>query len=115
MCRMPQEEANKLETEIENAGSFEKKIELQEKLIDAYREEQVALHNLNNMRDSTITQGVESLRELGFVVQYNADTNELWIENLDHLNELTADSAGKYGSLREATNALREGTEDLNR
>lgn len=111
--RKAQEEANKLETEIENAGSFEKKIELQEKLIDAYREEQVALHNLNNMRDSTITQGVESLRELGFVVQYNADTNELWIENLDHLNELTADSAGKYGSLREATNALREGTEDL--
>lgn len=111
--RKAQEEADKLETEIDNAGSFEKKIELQEKLIAAYREEQAALHNLNDMRDSTITQGVESLRELGFAVQYNADTNELWIENLEHLNELTADSAGKYGSLQEATNALREGTEDL--
>lgn len=111
--RKAQEEADKLETAIDNAGSFEKKIELQEKLIAAYREEQAALHNLNDMRDSTITQGVESLRELGFAVQYNADTNELWIENLDHLNELTADSAGSYDSLQEATNALREGTEDL--
>lgn len=111
--RKAQEEADKLETAIDNAGNFEKKIELQEKLIAAYREEQAALHNLNDMRDSTITQGVESLRELGFAVQYNADTNELWIENLDHLNELTADSAGSYGSLQEATNALREGTEDL--
>lgn len=111
--RKAQEEADKLEKEIDNAGSFEKKIELQEKLIAAYREEQAALHNLNDMRDSTITQGVESLSELGFAVQYNADTNELWIENLEHLNELTADSAGEYGSLQEATNALREGTEDL--
>lgn len=111
--RKAQEEADKLETAIDNAGSFEKKIELQEKLIAAYCEEQAALHSLNDMRDSTITQGVESLRELGVAVQYNADTNELWIENLDHLNELTADSAGEYGSLQEATNALRKGTEDL--
>lgn len=111
--RKAQEEADKLETAINNAGSFEKKIELQAKLIAAYREEQAALHNLNNMRDASIAQGVKSLRELGFAVQYNDDTNELWIENLEHLNELTADSAGEYDSLQEATNALREGTEDL--
>lgn len=32
---------------------------------------------------------------------------------MEHLNELTADSVGKYGSLQEAANALREETEDL--
>lgn len=111
--RKAQEEAERLESEIENAGSYEQKIALQKELIDAYREEQAALHDLNNARDTTIAQGVDSLRELGFAVEYNADTNELWISNLEHLNELTADSKGQYGSLQEATNALREGTEDL--
>ena len=32
---------------------------------------------------------------------------------LQHLNELTADNKGEYDSLQEATNALRENTEDL--
>lgn len=111
--RKAQEEADRLETEIENAGSYEKKITLQKDLIAAYREEQDALHNLNNARDVTITQGVRALRELGFAVSYNTDTNELWIDNMERLNKLTADSRGKYGSLQEATNALRKETEEL--
>jgi len=111
--RKAQEKAEGLESEIENVGSYEKKIALQKKLIDAYRDEQAALHDLNNARETTIAKSVDSLRELGFAVEYNSDTNDLWISNLEHLNELTADSKGKYGSLREATNALREGTEDL--
>ena len=32
---------------------------------------------------------------------------------MEHLNELTADNKGEYDSLQEATNALRENTEDL--
>ena len=82
-------------------------------MIGAYQEEQAALHNLNNLRDGTVTAGVKTLQDLGFAVKYNADTNELWVENLEHLNELTADSKGQYGSLQEATNALRKDTEEL--
>lgn len=111
--RKAQEEAARIEGEIENATSYEKKIALEKDLVKAYQAEQAALHNLNDARDATITEGVESLRALGFAVEYNADTNELWIDNMEHLNELTADSKGKYGSLQEATNELRKGTEDL--
>lgn len=111
--RKAQEEVDRLETEIDNAGSIEKKIALEKELVGAYQEEQAALHNLNNLRDGTITAGVKTLQDLGFAVKYNADTNELWVENLEHLNELTADSKGQYGSLQEATNALRKDTEEL--
>lgn len=111
--RKAQESVSNLESQIEDAGSYEKKIELQKQLIEAYKEEQAALHNLNNQRDSTIASSIDYLRELGFAVEYNADTNELWIDNLEHLNELQADSKGKYKSMQEATNALRKETESL--
>lgn len=71
------------------------------------------LQNLNDQRESTISSGAKALRDLGFEVQYNADTNELWIANMEHLNELVADSKGGYDTLQEATNGLRKETEDL--
>lgn len=111
--RKAQAEVERITTDIDNAGSIEKKIALEKELIGAYQEEQAALHNLNNLRDGTVTAGVKTLQDLGFAVKYNADTNELWVENLEHLNELTADSKGQYGSLQEATNALRKDTEEL--
>lgn len=111
--RKAQAAVEQITTDIDNATSIEKKIALEKELVGAYQEEQAALHNLNDLRDGTITAGVKSLQELGFAVKYNADTNELWVENLEHLNELTADSKGQYGSLQEATNALRQDTEEL--
>ena len=111
--RKAQEVRTNVESQIENSDNLKEQILLERQLIGAYEREQEALHNLNNQRDSTIASGVKALRELGFAVQYNADTNELWIDNMEHLNELTADSKGEYDTLQEATNALREETEDL--
>lgn len=111
--RKAQEFRTGVETQIENSDDLKEQILLHRQLIGAYQREQEALHNLNNQRDSTIASGAQALRNLGFEVRYNADTNELWIDNMEHLNELTADSKGKYDSLQEATNALRKETEDL--
>ena len=111
--RKAQEVRSNIETRIDESDNLKEKILLERQLIGAYEREQDALHNLNNQRDSTITAGVAALRELGFVVKYNADTNELWIENMERLNDLTADSKGEYDTLQEATNALRKETEDL--
>lgn len=111
--RKAQETRANIESKIENSDNLKEQIVLERQLIGAYEREQNALHDLNNQRDSTITAGVEALRELGFAVQYNADTNELWIANMEHLNELVADSKGGYDTLQEATNGLRKETEDL--
>lgn len=111
--RKAQEVRANIGSRIEESEDLKAKILLEKQLIGAYEREQDALHNLNNLRDGTITKGVAALRELGFAVEYNADTNELWISNMERLNELTADSKGEYGSLQEATNALRKDTEDL--
>lgn len=111
--RKVQQERSDTQQLLENTEDLKQRILLERQLIGAYSKEQDALHNLNNQRDSTITAGVKALRELGFAVQYNADTNEFWIDNMEHLNKLTADSKGKYDTLQDATNALRKETEDL--
>lgn len=111
--RKAQEARAELETKIDNSDDLREKILLERQLIGAYQREQEALQNLNDQRESTISSGVKALRNLGFEVQYNADTNELWIANMEHLNELVADSKGGYDTLQEATNGLRKETEDL--
>lgn len=111
--RKAQEARAELETKIDNSDDLREKILLERQLIGAYQREQEALQNLNDQRESTISSGVKALRDLGFEVQYNADTNELWIANMEHLNELVADSKGGYDTLQEATNGLRKETEDL--
>lgn len=89
------------------------RIGLQKQMINAYQQEQAALLELNRQRSVTITDNVKKLQSLGFTATYNAESNELWINNLEHLNELTAKSKGKYDSVQEATNALRKDTEEL--
>lgn len=111
--RKAQQYTSDTKQNLEDTEDLKQRILLERQLIGAYSKEQDALHNLNNQRDSTITAGVKALKELGFAVKYNADTNEFWIENLEHLNELQADSVGEYGSIQEATNALRKDTEGL--
>ena len=104
---------SQLEERIDNSDNLKEQILLQRELIKAEAEQQAALHNLNNQRDSTIHAGVKALQELGFEVEYNDEMNKLWIANMEHLNELTAGNAGEYETLQEATNALREETEEL--
>ena len=102
-----------LEAELDHTDDPAAKIKLYDKLVDAYKEEAVAERNLITQRSKSIMANAAALRALGFEVEYNASTNKLFIKNLEHLNELTATSKGKYDTLQEATNALRKDTEEL--
>lgn len=105
-----------LDLELEGAEAaedLEEQISIYEKLISVYKEEQQAMHALNNERDEAIIESIANLEKLGFVIQYNRDTNEFLVENLEHINELQATSKGEYDSLQEATNEYRKEIEKL--
>lgn len=102
-----------LEKEIEYADTEEEKIELTKQLIALYRDEADAISDLNTLRQQTIESGADKLRSLGFEVTYDSEANQLYIANMEHLNELQATTAGEYDTLQEATNAFREDTETL--
>ena len=102
-----------IETQINRTDDPAQRIALRRQLVDACNEEIAAEENLLQARKGLISESVDELKRLGFEVEYNNETNRFFITNLEHLNELTATSKGKYGSLTEATNELRKGTEQL--
>lgn len=102
-----------LEERLSNTDDLHEKVAIEKQMLGVYEREQEALHILNNLRDQTISNGAEALRQLGFQVEYDPDNNRFFVENLEHLNELEATEQGEYESMQEATNALRQNTEDL--
>ena len=82
------------------------KIEINERLIDLYKDEASILNELIGARSKDISDTADKLRKLGFVIDYNAEKNELVVQNMEHLNELK-------GKTTEATNTLIKGTEAL--
>lgn len=109
-----QKEREQIEHDLERTDDPKTKIFLERQLIEAYKDEQSALHELNKARRVTIDEGVEKLRDLGFVIEWNRENNELWIENLDHLNELDQgiikDTEELVDSLTELNDANKEGS-----
>lgn len=108
-----QAKRSSLEKKLKYSNDPAEKIALSSQLIDAYRDEIGAERDLMDAKRQTIMANAAALRRLGFQVEYNSDANELYIKNLEHLNELTATSAGEYDTLQEATNAMRKEAEEL--
>lgn len=102
-----------LELQLSNTDDLDEQIRLEKDLLNVYTGERNILEEINALRDETIANGVVALEQLGFNIDYDPDRNKFFVENLEHLNELVADSKGDYDSLQEATNALRQDTEEL--
>lgn len=100
-----------IDEKIKNSDKPLDRISYEFELVDAYKAEAEAERNLMTQKRLGIAQNIEALRRLGFVVDYNAEKNELLIQNMEHLNELTATSTGKHETLTEATNDLIKETE----
>lgn len=102
-----------LELQLSNTDDLDEQIRLEKDLLNVYTGERNILEEINALRDETIANGVVALEQLGFNIDYDPDRNKFFVENLEHLNDLVADSKGDYDSLQEATNALRQDTEEL--
>lgn len=107
-----QSKVSEIQQRINLSDNLEEQLLMQQVLIGAYEREQDALVNLNNQRKKTLASGAEELRNMGFAVEYNAEKNEFFVENMEHVNDLVADSAGDFDTLQEATNDLRKSTEE---
>lgn len=102
-----------LEQALSATDNMNEKIRLEQELLSVYQAEQATLLEINHLRDQTILEGVDKLTKMGFQVDYDPENDKLFVRNMERINELAASSKGKYGSLQEATNALRKDTEEL--
>lgn len=109
-----QEKSSSLEKKIKHSDDTAEKIRLSGELIDSYREQADAEKDLMDLKRETIASNVVKLRELGFDVEYDSESNRLLIKNREHLNELTSSSTEKTNELRKETEKLIDATEQLN-
>lgn len=112
--RQTQLRQSELERKLDETDDTKLQILYQKELTEAYHTQQDALHALNDERDAVIANGVNQLRALNFDVEYDPDTNELLIKNLDHINELQGKTQEETNELRKQTEALIEDITDLN-
>ena len=94
-------------------NDFDARIEHHRSLIQMYEKEQTALHVLAESRRELIRANLQTLSARGIEYDYDAANNTILIRNMGRINELSAATKGTYGTLQEATNALRKETEDL--
>lgn len=92
--------------EAENPASESEKINLLSERVKLLKQEQVALHNINEARRGAISQNVSKLSSVGFEVSYDSGTNQLIIRNMERLNQI-------QGKTIEETNELRKKYEEL--
>lgn len=102
-----------LEKQLADTTDLEEKIKIERELIKVYGEESEAQGEIKRLKEETIEQNVRALQQLGFEVEYNAATHQLYIDNQELLNEITADTKGDFETIEEATNDLRKTTEAL--
>ena len=75
---------------------LKQQIAYQREIVDLLRDEQAATENLSNARKSYIEKGADMLRQMGFIVSYNSDLNELSIDNMEKLRDLSTTDLTKY-------------------
>lgn len=91
---------------VRTVQQIKDQITLRNDLIDAYEDEQDALHELNEAHDAEIQLGAEKLRQYGVEVDYDPVHNELYISNLEAIKKAE-------GATQEETNELRKSLEDI--
>ena len=111
--RIAQEQTEDIQFNIDNSDNLREQAFLSRTLAESYEREREALTDLRGLRSAAIEENAAKLRALGFEVSYNAEKDQLWIANMEHINDLAAASAGEYDSLAEATNAYRKEIETL--
>ena len=101
-----QNEIKRLSSINDITDSDVEKVQNLNQIIILYKQEQDALHALNQERKNVIAGQVSTLMSQGFDVLYDPNENKLVINNLEHINKL-------QGKTTDETNEIRKAAEKL--
>lgn len=82
-----------LEKELKNTDNLEKQEKITRQLVNALNDQIKATNDLKNAQTSQINDYINQLRQQGFAIDYNNQTNELYINNMQHLADFSGDTA----------------------
>lgn len=97
-----------LKAKLDMTDNLSMQINLMRQINQEYLYEQDALHNLNNQRDQWISENIAELSKNGFNIIWDADYNKIVVDNMEHLHDLSDDTAQEMKKLIDKTLDLND-------
>ena len=107
------ESVDKLKDAIKDTDNFNEQEKYIRQVIDALNDEINKTNDLKNAQTGQINDYINQLRAQGFSIDYNAQKNELYINNMQHLADFSGDAAKKLEKLIKKTQDLNDDNRDL--
>lgn len=107
------ESVDKLKDAIKDTDNFNEQEKYIRQVIDALNDEINKTNDLKNAQTGQINDYINQLRAQGFSIDYNAQKNELYINNMQHLADFSGDTAKKLEKLIKKTQDLNDDNRDL--
>ena len=108
-----EESVDKLNDALKNTDNFNEQEKYIRQLIDATNNQINKTNDLKNAQVGQINNFINQLRQQGFAIDYNAQSNELYINNMQHLSDLTGDAAKNAEKLLDKIQDLNDDNRDL--
>lgn len=108
-----EESVDKLNDALKNTDNFNEQEKYIRQLIDATNNQINKTNDLKNAQVGQINDFINQLRQQGFAIDYNAQSNELYINNMQHLSDLTGDAAKNAEKLLDKIQDLNDDNRDL--
>lgn len=107
------ESVDKLKDAIKDTDNFNEQEKYIRQVIDALNDEINKTNDLKDAQTRQINDYINQLRAQGFSIDYNAQKNELYINNMQHLADFSGDAAKKLEKLIKKTQDLNDDNRDL--
>lgn len=107
------ESVDKLNDALKNTDNFNEQERYLKQLIDATNNQINKTNDLKNAQTNQINDYINQLRAQGFAINYNNQTNELYINNMQHLADFSGDTAKNLEKLIDKTQDLNSDNRKL--
>lgn len=107
------ESVDKLKDAIKDTDNFNEQEKYIRQVIDALNDEINKTNDLKNAQTNQINDYIDQLRAQGFAIDYSADKNELYINNMQHLADFSGDTAKNLEKLIKKIQDLNDDNRDL--
>lgn len=86
-------QVDQLKESLDDTESFDEQEQYIRELINALNNQINKTNDLKNAQSDQINNYIDELRNAGFAIDYNAEKNELYINNMEHLADFSGDTA----------------------
>lgn len=108
-----EESVDKLNDALKNTDNFDEQEKYLNQLIEATNNQINKTNDLKNAQVAQINDYINQLRNQGFAIDYSAEKNELYINNMQHLSDFTGDTAKNLEKLIDKIQDLNDDNRDL--